>query len=119
MGLLDNLFDKFCWTYVTQLSIEECIDSIICSPMTFGRDQFNLHRYECIQYGDYQLLVIFRGAQYGRYLRTEYLLTFCKNNAYSSITVKFQREKIGLFPCISTYHLDIFMEEKIHAHRIS
>lgn len=112
------LHDKFCWTYVTDLQMEKCINAIQHAPLSFGDNPFNPQYYECILCDSHQILITFKGAKFGKPIHTTYLLTFAKDNDICSIQVKFVQEKWGLFPFISTFHLDIFMRQKIQAHRI-
>ena len=117
MRLFDKITNKFCWIYRTQLPIEDCIAAIMSTPKSFGINPLNLHRYDCIQQQNNHLLIIFRGMQYGRFVRTEYLFTFSEEQGSTTIETKFLRDFLGIFPCISTYDLDVLMEEKIRAYR--
>ena len=114
-----KLWDQFCWTYTTKLPATECMKLIQQQPWTFGRNIFNLQQYECSQLESDQIRIVFKGAQFGKILRTEYLLTFAENADTCNIVANFQRELFGMPPMTSTYQLDIFMEEKIHARRIN
>lgn len=117
MGLLNSFFEKYCWTYISQLPINVCVDAISRGSWTFGNNPLNLQQYECVPYSDCQLLIVFRGAQFGRIARTEYLLSFTKDSRGTIISAKFVRD-IWVIPCISTYLLDVFMTEKVKAFRI-
>lgn len=113
-----KLHDRFCWTYATKLSATDCIDAILCTPLTFGTNQFNPQYYECAREGKNKLLITFNGPKYGKVLRTEYILMFTESSGICKVIAQFKQEYYGFIPRVSTYHLDLFMGQKIQARRI-
>lgn len=103
------------FTYYTELSVAECISSISRKPKTFGNNPLNLECYESEKLSENQLLLTFKGGQYGGFVRTEYLANLIPQNGGTIIILQFQDEILGLFPMTSTYHLDIFMQQKVKA----
>ncbi len=107
------------WSYKTEQALTSCVNSICCLPMTFGTNPFNLEQYDCVQRSDTELLITFKGARFGKLIRTEVLATFSACSHGTIILLSFQRELFGLPPMTSINTLDCFMEQKIGAQRIS
>lgn len=112
-----KMWKKAYWTYYTKLSTKDCIQLICNSPHSFGPNPFNPDYYDCELITDTTLRLVFKGAKFGRLLRTEYTASFQEDINGCLIGVQFQKELFGLFPMTSTYHLDLFFDEKVQAHR--
>ena len=103
--------------YITGKSIDDCMKAIACAPWTYQCKWGTEMWYECNKLSDAQMLVTFKGGQFRRARRTQYLLTFTAN-AETTVTLKFHREMFGLcVPMTPTEDIDCFMKEKIGAVR--
>ena len=99
-------------TYITALSIEECLNHIKKEPLSFGANPHNPEHYTFEQLSDYQISVVFRGREYGGTKRTKFLVTFYKANQGSVIHMQFQKELLGFPPLTPTQVLDCFAKER-------
>lgn len=111
-----NKFDCFNSIYQSSSSVNECIASIV-SEKTFGKDFYNPQYYDYKVLSSNQMLLVFKGAKFGKAVKTEYIATFYDNPKGCKIILAFQRELLCLPPMTPTCLLDLFMEQKIQAYR--
>ena len=103
--------------YRTTMSINYCIESITSSPQIYKCMLGTEMWYECKRVSDTQMLVTFKGGQFHKMCRTQYLMTFVENGE-TTVILKFCKEMFGFFlPMTSSNDIDCFMKEKICAVR--
>lgn len=111
-------FEPDYWIYVSELSVEACMDRILSEPHQYAVRNMPLipssPRYECIKLNECNLLIIFKGGR-----RTVYRLSCSQEEGYTKILLTFRDEILGMaIPMVSVPELDWFMRDKAKAHRI-
>lgn len=101
--------------YRTKLSVNDCISSMSRTPWEYECKWGTPLWYECEKISDTQLLVIFKGGQFRKAVRTQYLMEFSGEDGETVITVRFYKESLGLPPMTPPDDIDRFMKQKIQA----
>ena len=101
--------------YHTPLSASDCIRSISRMPWEFECKWGTALWYECERLSCTQLLVTFKGGQFRKSVRTQYLMEFVVEGQETIITVRFYKESFGLPPMTPPDDIDRFMKQKINA----
>lgn len=104
--------------YRSVLSVSDCIRSITRTPWEYDCKWGTPLWYECEELSDGHLLVIFKGGQFRKAVRTQYVMDFSAGDGGTVITLRFFKESLGLPPMTPPDDIDRFMKQKTQANRM-
>ena len=104
------------YKYVTSLTMQECIEKLMCPPMRFNFDWLFSREYEIRILSKNKFRIIFtRGCNLSNH-ETEYEATFYELNEATIIEMKFVAEKCGMpYPFVSEYEISKLFRKRIGA----
>lgn len=105
-------------TYMSALSIEECISSILNRPHEYNVEFSSSAFYEAEFVSAGRLLVAFTGGQFNKAHRTQYAVDFDEETSQTRITFTFLHETLNSPPATLLSWIDAFMEQKTAAVRV-
>ena len=110
---------KYGYIFQTQLTLNECIERIICMPWEFKDPRYSTPLwYKSEMISATRLLITFTGGLHRRPKRTEYTIDFYRKEQQTIVEMYFHKEFLGLPPMTTTQDLDAFMSQKIMAQRL-
>ena len=103
--------------YESPHSVYECIAKITKEPQEYACKWGTELWYQAEKISDTQVLIVFKGGQFQRMMRTQYLMELIPQEHNTRIALHFQKEMLGLPPMTSPLEIDLCMKQKLNAVR--
>ena len=103
--------------YESTYNLHECIIQITKEPQEYDWKWGAKLWYKAEIFSDTQVLITFRGGQFRRMMRTQYLMEFLPQENHTLIVLRFQKELFGLPPLTPSSDIDLCMKQKLNAVR--
>ena len=105
--------------YVTNISANVCFDRLINPPYIYrGADGSELW-YSVEKIYNNQILIMFKGGQFRKIMRTQYWIEFVSSNGHTEVILRFYKEMLGLPALTPRTDVDQLMTQKLSASRMS
>ena len=103
--------------YDSACSPRECMAQILKAPQQYRCDRGTELLYDAVKISDTQVWITFKGGQFRKIMRTQYLMEFIPREGQTMIVMQFQKELFGFPPMTSTQDIDRCMAQKLEAVR--
>ena len=101
--------------YETALNMQECISRIIEEPQKYKDKNWTELWYEAVKISNTQVLITFKGGQFRKAVRTQYIMEFLSQENNTLISLRFQNELFGCPPMTLPNDIDLCMMQKLDA----
>ena len=103
--------------YHTSLTAAECVQQIMQLPWEYDCKWGTPLWYEAIYISDSQLQITFKGGQFRKAVRTQYLVDFVQQKNTTKIIMRFETDLFALPAMTPPADIDLFMGQKVNAVR--
>ena len=103
--------------YDSIYSVQECIARIVRAPQQYRCDLGGELWYSAEKISGTQVWITFKGGQYRKIMRTQYLMEFVPREGGTMIVMRFQKELLRFPPMAPTQDIDRCMAQKLDAVR--
>ena len=104
--------------YHSSLPVKSCVEKILLEPWTYQCRWGTELWYKCEKVSETQLIIIFTGGQFRKAMRTEFNVELLEQDQSTKIIMFFQKDLFGLVALTHPKDIDLFMHQRIDAHRI-
>ena len=103
--------------YESPYSVYECVTKITKEPQEYADKWGTDLWYQADRISDTQVMIVFKGGQFQKMMRTQYLMELVPQEHHTQIVLHFQKELFGLPPMTSPFEIDLCMKQKLNAVR--